>query len=173
MFSYMFDLYVWVGVMVLTHHGFIIENIKNGQVLHFLWQMLRFSVVDITCFTARQFFSLRTSVMHYHILVTRILFQNSLSISGMLVWSTPCPSKNENLARTWHFGFALIWSNPPLKWKFGQDLALWIWVGLELSPPPPMNNLAKTWHFEFDLENPPPQMKIWPKGLMWELVCGD
>ena len=76
-----------------------------------------------------------------------------------LVWSTPSP--NGYLVRTRHFGIELVWSPPPptkygiwsglgtldlslseyfpppWKWKFGQDLALWIWVGLESHKPPP------------------------------------
>ena len=58
------------------------------------------------------------------------------SIWGMLVWSTP---PHGNLVRTslaLYFGFELAWSTPlPQKWKFGQDLALLIWVGLEYHPP--------------------------------------
>ena len=30
----------------------------------------------------------------------------------MLVWSIPPPSKNDNLGRSWDFGFELVWSTP-------------------------------------------------------------
>ena len=50
----------------------------------------------------------------YQIPVGKYFAQNSFeclhsSISGMLVWSTPHP-ENENLGRSWHFGFELLWS---------------------------------------------------------------
>ena len=40
----------------------------------------------------------------------------------MLVWTKP-PSlpKNEKLGRSWHFGFELVWSTPPL----GLEAGVW------------------------------------------------
>ena len=55
--------------------------------------------------------------------------------------SDPPPPGNENLGRSWHFEFELVWRVPPTpsqirKWKFGQIFALWVWVGLESTPSP-------------------------------------
>ena len=84
-------------------------------------------------------------------------------------WVPTLTLENKNLVRTWYFGFELVWStsptpemkiwsgfgtldlswsglHPPSKMKFGQDLTVWIWVGLEY----PL-----------------------PIGFMWELLCGD
>ena len=93
----------------------------------------------------------RLSAMQQQTKLPELLVQNSLStptssISGMLVWSAPPPTR---LTRSRDFGFELVWSNP--------------------LPSPPQENLARLREFGFELvwSNPP------PNRLMWELVCGD
>ena len=91
----------------------------------------------------------------------------------LLIWvgleypPPPPPPENENLARTWDFGFELICSTHPLpNDNLVRTLALGIWVGLDYPhpPPPPNENLARTWNFGFELvwgTLPHPKMKIW------------
>ena len=88
------------------------------------------------------------SLMHYHIPVTRMFVSKFLECPTQVFeeCGLEYPLPHDNLVRTWHLGFEPIWSNPstspiwvslpppppaPGKWKFGQDSALGIWVGLE------------------------------------------
>ena len=74
------------------------------------------------------------------------------SISGMLVWNHPSPSTtNENLSRSWHFEFELVWSTTPLPkmkiWAVLGTLSL-SWSGLSPSPHLTQNeNLGSSWNF--------------------------
>ena len=78
--------------------------------------------------------------MHYHIPkpVGKYFAQNCLSAllkyfrNVGLENTPPPPPENENLGRSWHLGFELVWSiPPPPPIKFGQILALGI-LGFEL-----------------------------------------
>ena len=79
-------------------------------------------------------FSLHTrTAMHYHIPVTRTFGSKFLacphSSIWRVAWSTP---ENENLVRTWHLGFELVWSTLSLENEnLIRTWLLWIWVGLE------------------------------------------
>ena len=74
------------------------------------------------------------------------------------------PPPHVNLTRTWNLSFD--YSRIPLllqKWKFGQDLGLWILTTLEYhhhpTPTPleypPNVNLARTWNLSFDYSRIP------------------
>ena len=101
----------------------------------------------------------------------KIWFKNpSLLYSG--IWSPvyPQPTRNENVARTWHFEFWLP-QNYPWKFKFRQILALrgfdfWLPQNTPTTTPTPENsNLGKSWYLEiFDFwlpQNPPPLQVFW------------
>ena len=113
-----------------------VHNYLHGAVhlLCYLWNWTLvpaynaiFSETDDSSLGSTQVVCERLSTMHYHIPVTRIFGAKFLecphsSICGMLAWSTSLS-----------------------KWKFGQDLALWIWVGLEYP------SRSQKWKFGQDL----------------------
>ena len=84
-----------------------------------------------------------------------------------LVWSTPIPLPIPPI--------------PPKKWKFGQILALWVWMNWSEVPPSPSpslpltpqnENLGRFWHFEFELvwSTPPANENLgrsWHFELVW------
>ena len=66
------------------------------------------------CVTLYYLFSLHTNYLRckvgFQIFSAKFLECPHSSISGRLVWPTPLPSENENLARLRDFGFELVWS---------------------------------------------------------------
>ena len=108
----------------------------------------------------------RLSAMQEQARLPEFLVQNSLSAPTQVFqecWSAlpltpPPPMKIWTDLGT----LDLSWSGlPPLWWKFGQILALWILVGLDY--PHPNKNLARCWHFGFKLVwiTSPPEIMRW------------
>ena len=81
----------------------------------------------------------RLSVMHYTFQWPEFLIKNSLSAPTQIFqecWSGVPPPPHENLRRSWHFGFELVWNTPPQH---------------HTTPPPKNENLCRSWHFGFEL----------------------
>ena len=93
----------------------------------------------------------------------------------------PRPLENSYLERSWH-EFRVGWEYTPphpQKFRFGQILALWVWVGLNYPPPTPkikiwtdLGTLSLSWCGVSPLPNP--KIQIWTDlgtlSLSWSEV---